>query len=242
MKKIITIIAATLSVCVLWAQHEVGLGLGTAHLLGDFGGGPGRGSIFIKDLDLQSTKSSASLFYRYNFLKILAMRGQFTYAGLSSSDIYSADQSRFDRGLSSKTKLMDLSIQVEVHFIALKHCHGFLRASPYIAAGLGFSRANTSIAGQGGEGLPLNELQYINNSGLVSAVNIPFAVGLKIKTAKQVAIGLEASYRMAFTDRLDNYIRQQNDHFIFLQTQVSYVFCKGGIAKGTNKEVRCPAY
>lgn len=241
MKKLIAIGAATLCVCVLWAQHEVGLGFGTAHLLGDFGGGLGRGTIFIKDLDPQSTKPSASLFYRYNFLKILAMRGQFTYAGLSSNDIYSAEQSRFERGLNSKTRLMVLSVQIEVHLLPLKPCRGSLRVSPYIAAGLGVLRANPNIMGQGGEGFSTNESQYINDSGLVSAVNIPFAAGVKIKTAKKVTIGLEASYRMAFTDRLDNYIRQQNDHFIFLQTQVSYVFCRG-VGGGRNKEVRCPTY
>lgn len=228
--------------CVLWAQHEVGIGLGSAHLLGDFGGGLGRGSIFIKDLDLQSTKPSASLFYRYNFFKVLAIRGQFTYAGLSSNDIYSADQSRFDRGLNSKASLMDLSAQIEVHFIPLKPCRGSLRASPYIATGLGFLRATPSIAGQEGEGFSPNELQYINDSGLETALNIPFAAGLKIKTAKKIIISLEASYRMAFTDRLDNYMRQQSDHFIFIQTQVSFMFCRAGGLGRRNKEFGCPSY
>ena len=242
MKKLITIIALTLSLSGLRAQHEIGIGLGTAHLLGDFGGGRGRGTIFIKDLDLQSTKPSASLLYRYNFFKVLAVRGQFTYAGLSSNDIYSAEQSRFDRGLNSKTSLMDLSVQIEIHFIPLNPCSRPLHVSPYITTGLGFLRANPSIGGQGDEGFSPNELRYIKDGGPVSVLNIPFAAGLKIKTAKNVIIGLEASYRMAFTDRLDNYMRQQNDHFIFVQTQVSYLFCKEGGFRGANKEVRCPAY
>lgn len=242
MNKLITIAVLTLSIYGLRAQQEAGIGFGTAHLMGDFGGGLGQGTIFIKDLDLQSTKPSLSLFYRYNFLEILAVRGQFTYAGLSSNDIYSADQGRFNRGLNSKASVMDLSAQIEIHFIPLKPCRGSLRVSPYISVGLGFLRANPNITGQGGEGLSSNEFQYINDSGLVSALNIPFAAGLKLKTRKKVIISLEASYRMALTDRLDNYIRQQNDHFVFIQTQVSYVFCRGGGFSGMNKEVRCPAY
>lgn len=242
MKKLITITAVLLGIISLQAQHEIGIGLGTSHLLGDFGGGPGEGTLFIKDLDLKSTQPSASLFYRYHFAKVLALRGQFLYAGLSSNDLYSAEQNRFDRGLNSKASLMDLSAQLELHFIPLRLCSGKTRVSPYIAGGIGFARANPTIGGQGEEGFAAEELQYIDDSGPVSALNIPMAMGVKVKTPKNVVIGLEASYRMAFTDRLDNYVRQNNDHLLFIQAQVSYVFCKGGGAGKMSKEMRCPTY
>lgn len=242
MKKLIIILAVLLATISLQAQHEVGIGLGTSHLLGDFGGGPGRGTIFLKDLDLQSTKPSVSLFYRYHFLKVLALRGQFLYAGLASNDVYSAEQGRFDRGLNSQTALMDLSGQLEIHFIPLKVCCGKTRVSPYVAVGVGLLRANPAIGGQEVEGFSAAELQYIDESGPFTALNIPLAAGLKIKTPKRVIIGLEASYRMAYTDRLDNYVRQNNDHFLLIQAQVSYVFCKGGGAGKMSKEMRCPTY
>ena len=130
MKKLITITAFLLGMICLQAQHEIGIGLGSSHLLGDFGGGLGEGTLFIKDLDLKSTKPSSSLFYRYSFAKVLAVRGQLTYAGLASNDLYSGDESRFNRGLNSTAGILDLSAQLEIHFIPSRLCSGKIKVLP----------------------------------------------------------------------------------------------------------------
>ncbi len=224
------------------AQHEVGLSLGTSHLLGDFGGGPGQGTIFLKDLDLRSTAPSVGLFYRYNFAKRLALRAQFLYSGLNSNDAYSESLDRASRGLQSKGTLMDLSAQFEFHFIPLNLCSGTTRFTPYVAGGIGVSQFSTAVSANNLEGIPASEQQYIQGDGSGIALNLPISVGLKLKTKKNVVLGLETSYRMAFTDELDSYVRQNNDHFFFVNANVSYVFCKGGGRGKVSKDMRCPTY
>ena len=223
------------------AQHELGFSLGSSHLLGDFGGGPGKGTIFLKDLDFQSTQVSAGVFYRYNFLKVLAIRGQFLYGGLNSNDAYSANEARFSRGLTSRSPLLDLSTQLELHFIPLQLCSPNFKVSPYIAGGIGVSRFNPTVGSSDDEGIANSELQYIDESGGM-ALNIPMSFGIKMKTKKQLIIGLETSYRMSFTDKLDAYVRQENDQFFFINANLSYVFCKGGGSGKMSREMRCPTY
>lgn len=225
----------------LQAQHELGVTLGTSHLLGDFGGGPGNGTIFLKDIDLQSTQPDFGIFYRYNFAKVLAIRGQFIYGGLNGNDLYSANSFRYDRGLLSKSSLYDLSAQMELHFVPLKFCSGTFRFSPYIAGGVALSKTSPSLSAVSSEGIPSGELQYIDESGNGLSLNIPLAFGVKLKTKKNVVIGLETSYRMTFTDKLDHYVRQQNDQFLLVNASVSYVFCKGGSGK-MSREMQCPTY
>lgn len=239
------LILAVLVLCLgfgVQAQQEIGISLGSSHLLGDFGGGPGNGTIFLKDLDFQSTQPSLGVFYRYNFAKVLALRAQFLYGGLSSNDLYSANDSRFVRGLSSKSSLMDLSTQFELNFIPLQLCSPTFKVTPYIAGGIGVTKVNPTVRSSNNEGIAPSELQYIDESGNGIAMNIPMSFGIKMKTKKQVIVGIETSYRMSFTDKLDGYVRQQNDQFFFINANVSYVFCKGNGGGKMSKQMRCPTY
>ena len=210
----------------IFAQHEVGISLGTSHLLGDFGGGPGTGSLFIKDIDLKSTRPSVGLFYRYNFAKFLSARAQFIYGQLHSNDLFSEESFRKSRALISKSNVFDGSLQLEFNFIPLKFCSSKARFSPYVAVGIGLAGVNAAVSSSNIEGIPNTENQYIQ-SGSALAVNIPMTAGVKYKMKQNVVFGLETSYRMAFTDKLDNYVRQENDHFFFVSATVSYVFCTG---------------
>lgn len=242
MKRVIIISLLSILSLGLSAQHELGLSLGSSHLLGDFGGGPGKGTIFVKDIDLRSSRPALGLFYRYNFAKFLALRAEFTYASLSSNDKYSANEARYDRGLRSSSSLLDLSGLIEFNFIPLKACCGKFKFTPYVASGIALSRLNPSLEANSSEGISPDELQYISDNGKRLALNLPIVFGLKFKTKKQLILGLEASYRMAFTDELDNYVRQQNDQFFLLSAKLSYVFCNNGGSGKMSREMKCPTY
>lgn len=235
MKKLILAIFVVLASHQLFAQHEVGVSLGTSHLLGDFGGGPGVGTIFLKDVDMQSTRPSVGLFYRYNFVKFLGVRAQFLYGQLHSNDLFSEENSRFKRGFASKSSILDGSVQLEFNMNPLKFCSGKARFSPYVAAGIGLTHANAVVSSVNPESIPAGESQYLQ-PGSVFAFNIPMTLGVKYKMKNNIVLALEGSYRMAFTDKLDAYVRQENDHFFFLSANVSYVFCKG------KKTQKCATY
>lgn len=236
MKNLLVLIVFVCASSQIFAQHEVGISLGTSHLLGDFGGGPGVGTIFLKDIDLKSTRPSVGIFYRYNFAKFFSARGQFMFGQLNSNDLYSQESFRFSRGLSSKSNAFDGSLQLEFNFIPLQFCSGKARFSPYIAAGIGLTSLNPIVSSSNAEGIPNTETQYIN-AGNVLALNIPMTAGAKYKLKNNIVLALEGSYRLAFTDKLDNYVRQQNDHFLFVSATVSYVFCKG-----KKQNSRCATY
>lgn len=243
MKKMSLILLCLILGVGLKAQHELGLSLGTSHLLGDFGGGPGQGTIFLKDLDLKATRPEVGVFYRYNFARFFAVRAQFIYGSFYSNDIYSGSQDRYDRGMQSKTVLYDLSTQFEFHFVPLNLCCNTTRVSPYIAGGVGLLKVNPETTnGDTESGIAAEELQFMNTDGNPIVLNLPLSFGLKIKTPKQVIIGLEGSYRITLSDKLDNYIRQQNDHYLFVNANVSYVFCKNKGGGRMSKDMSCPAF
>lgn len=240
MKKLSIILIVLIATMGVKAQHEIGIGLGTTHFLGDLGGGPGNGTIFLKDIDLRATRPSVGVFYRYNFAKVLAVRTELLYGMLYGNDAYSEEASRFARQLQANASVFDVTVQLEVHFIPLQFCSGKARFSPYVAAGVGVAMATPQISSNSSEGIPATELQYIQNDKPFT-FTIPISAGIKYKLKKNIVLGLEASYRLAFTDQLDAYVRQQKDQYFFVQAKVSYVFCKGKGGK-ISKDVKCPTY
>lgn len=180
MKKGIILLSVLMLGLGMKAQHELGIGLGTAHLFGDFGGGPGNGTLFIKDLDLRATRPSVSVFYRYNFAKVLAVRAQLLYGHLYSNDKFSGNDSRFVRQLNSTSSVLDASVQAEVNFIPLRYCCGIPRFSPYIAAGVGISHINTQIASNEAEGIPTTETQYIDEKHSIGYFKYTYSIRCKV--------------------------------------------------------------
>ena len=224
------------------AQHEIGVSIGTSHLLGDFGGGVGDGSVFVKDIDFQSAKPAFGLFYRYNFLKFLAFRGQFLYGSLSGSDAYTPNPFRSERGLASKSPVFDFNAQLEFNFIPLKFCNGKFGATPYLASGIGWAKVNPTIYGINDEGIDPAENEFIGDNDNQSSLTIPLSLGMKFKTKKNIIIGVEASHRIFLEDNLDNYYRQENDQYFFLTANISYVFCNKNRLGRINKQGACPAF
>jgi len=211
------------------AQHEIGASIGASNLLGDFGGGVGNGSMFVKDIDIKSFRPAFGVFYRYNFFKVLALRGQFLYGRLYGNDEYSENEFRYARGLITKSPVLDLTAQVEVNFIPIQYCRNKIGFTPYIAAGIGFAKVNPNMSTVNGEAIPvaLEDYTFIGDNSDKTAITVPLAVGVKFVTKKNVVLALETSHRVVVKDNLDNYFRQENDQYFFVNAMVSYVFCKG---------------
>lgn len=241
MKKLLVLLVfPLLFVSTATAQHEIGVSLGTSNLLGDFGGGPGNGTLFIKDIEPTLFKPAFGAFYRYNFLKVFGIRGQLLYGTLASDDELSQNDARYARGLNSTSPVIDGTVQLEFNFIPIKYCQYKNSFTPYLAGGIGVSHTRPVIGERADDidNIAL-EAEFIEASGAKMGMNIPVSFGLKYKVKKSWMFSAEATYRMSFTDNLDLYDRQQNDAYFFLTANVSYIFCKGGgIAKG----VSCPAF
>ncbi|MGB1247924.1 MAG: DUF6089 family protein [Chitinophagales bacterium] len=238
MKNLFITICLMFCISEIAAQHEIGVSVGTSHLLGDFGGGPGNGTIFIKDIDIATTRPAFGVFYRYNFAKFLALRGQFLYGTLYSNDKFSENSSRNVRQLQSTSPVFDLNAQFEFNFIPLRLCDYGMRFSPYIAGGIGIAKTNPKLSSNNGN-IQDTEYQYIKSGAKNTAITFPISVGLKLKTKKKILLGLEVSHRIVLEDDLDNYVRQENDQYFFMTFNMSYIFCKRG---KSNSIYACPKF
>ena len=244
MRTLLILLAATLSLSALAQKHEAGITLGTTNLLGDFGGGPGDGTIFVQDIDIQSFRFGAGVFYRFTPHPNISLRGQLTYLGLSGSDDLTSNRFRFARGLSASGSAIDVMAMVEWNILKLPVCQYKNGFTPVLGAGIGFGSFNTSLEHRSGVDpftgdvgqLPSNQefmVQDAGNSGVV----IPVSLGFKYNIRANWMLGLETVYRFSLTDEIDRYVRQQKDQYFMIGTTVSYVFCKGGTGR-----MKCPTY
>ena len=196
----------------LHKKWEGGLMLGQSGYLGDLN----KSDIFSKD-----PKFSAGLLGRYHFNRSLALRGALTFGNLSGSDANYSD--RQGRGFKTKSPLTDLSAIVEWDFLGKKRYRydstafqvRFKRTlSPYLFTGLAlaFTSPKADFTGTAStldvfrQGAIQDAAAKYSNSNFV----IPFGVGLRYDLTENWVLGLEAGFRLAFSDYLDGISKGAN--------------------------------
>ena len=223
-------------------SHEIGINLGAGNLLGDFGGGPDQGTIFIKDIDWNQSQPTAGIYYRLNTNTRWSFKAGALYGNLTSTDDESQNQVRYDRGLSSKASMLDFALQVEFHFLQLEPCSRRSSISPYIGAGVGGMYYKPTISHRSGNAIGPTTLEgygevhsYVVDSAKQLYYNIPVTVGFKYNLKRNWVFGLDVSYRLTTIDDLDLYVNQENDHYFYGLLSIGYAFCGKG-----DKQYRCP--
>ena len=196
----------------LHKKWEGGLMLGQSGYLGDLN----KSDIFSKD-----PKFSGGLLGRYHFNRSWALRGALTFGSLSGSDANYSD--RQARGFKTKSPLTDLSAIVEWDFLGKKRYRydstafqvRFKRTlSPYLFTGLGlaFTSPKPDFTGTAStldnfrQGAIQDATAKYSNTNFV----IPFGVGLRYDLSENWVLGLEAGFRLAFSDYLDGISKGAN--------------------------------
>jgi hypothetical protein len=75
------------------------------------------------------------------------------------------------------------------------------------------------------------QLKDPNDNYKRSSLGLPLAVGFKLNATQRLALNLQATYIMAFTDRLDNVKMGKSDSYIFANVSIEYKFYKKPKAK-----------
>lgn len=214
--------------------YEAGISLGPMNSLTDVGGRNGRGTRGPKDLNLKSTTFYGSLYGLASFKHFLALRLEGTVGRIKSEDsllksgkINNGAIGRYNRNLSFRSPIYELSLTAEVHPIDLfgnADPEDYPPAlSPYLIAGVGFFHFNPQ-ANLDGKWIDLRPLhtegegftEYPNvKEYKLNQLNVPYGVGLSFQATSNFNLRLEYITRYTFTDYLDDVHGRYIDPAIF---------------------------
>ena len=204
-------------------KFEIGLGLGPMLFLGDLGGGLGKGTYFVKDVNFPVTKMQKGLFINYYPQEWIGFRMAANHGVIEGADSLikesgGAESYRYNRNLHFKSTILEAYAAVEfyptVFFEEYEGLQGKLR--PYGLLGLGMVKfkpqtqyyANGTtrwvdleplrIEGQGMDEYP-DRPRYS-----LTAMEIPMGAGVKWYVKENMYIGMEILHRKTFTDYMDD--------------------------------------
>lgn len=166
---------------------------------------------------------AASAIARFPLNPRMAVKTQFTYFPMKGSTkttaFYPATTlNATDQQLDYKVNdaIYDLSALFELHFLPYgyeKNYQGNFRITPYIQAGLGLAY------GPAGESF---------------TINIPLGIGLKYKIAPRLNLGLDWTFHLSLSDKLDGLDApvgiestefRNKDHYTAIQLTLTYDLC-----------------
>lgn len=207
------------------ARYEIGFNTGPSFFLGDLGGHRGKGTRFIKDLNLPLTQIMVGVFATYYPNKWLGIRGAAQYGKISGADNLITTKGRNElyrrqRNLDFRSKIAEAYIAAEVFpfMLLYKNQPDFApRLLPYAVLGIGYFHFNpqgslTDANGKKmwyylrplhteGEGFP----EYPKRKEYsLSQINFPMGLGLKYYISNRINVSLEILLRKSLTDYIDD--------------------------------------
>lgn len=207
------------------ARYEVGINVGPSFFLGDLGGHRGKGTRFIKDLNLPLTEIMTGVFGTCYPNKWLGIRVAAQYGKISGADRVITTKGndelyRKQRNLDFRSNIAEAYVAAEVFpfMLLYKNEPDFApRLLPYGVIGIGYMHFNpqgslTDANGKKtwyylrplhteGEGFP----EYPQRKEYsLSQVNFPMGLGLKYYISNRVNVSLEILLRKSLTDYIDD--------------------------------------
>lgn len=205
MKKAAFILLALLFSTGIFAQRsEIGVMGGISYYMGDIN----TSKLFYKP------NFMGGIVYRYNFNPRWAFKMNAIYGKIEGDD---KDFGNI-RNLNFRSRIVDLSAQIELNFLPYFTGSKKARVAPYIFTGLALFSFNpqTDYVDPLTKETQTVDLQPLSTEGQGTIANpnvgtysltqlaVPFGLGCKISLSKIVCLGFEWSYRMTFTDYLDD--------------------------------------
>ena len=204
-------------------RQEVIFGLGMANFLGELGGRDAIGTDYSPaDLEMALTRPAAMAGYRYRLTRNWAARGEVNYLRVWGDDKRTAEPFRHNRNLYFRSNIFEFSANIEYAFIYdkkgnkyhIKHTFKQRKRNTsvygYVFTGIAAFYFNPKAKYQGtwlalqplgteGQGIVPGTKKYSRIS-----FAIPLGFGIKVKLNDQWNVGMEANYRVTFTDYIDD--------------------------------------
>lgn len=206
---------------VIW---EAGINVGPSFFLGDLGGNAGKGTRFLKDVNLQFTNIMKGVFIAAYPSDIFGVRFAFQTGTLEGDDAAiktkGVDESwRKQRNLDFKTNITEAYIGAEIFplMILARFSERSPRMRPYGVLGVGAFRFNPQgsltdasgnkkwydlhplkIEGQGMKEYPESKPYKLTQ------FNVPLGAGIKYYLSDRMNVSFEVLDRITFTDYVDD--------------------------------------
>lgn len=210
------------------AQLEIGFGAGASIYLGDLGGSLHNGAYKIWDIDYQSIRGMGQAFVRMPINKKLKAKVNFAFASISGNDVYAGNVDIYNRGMSMKGELSQLSGTVDFDLSKKHEIYGIV--------GIGYLRYSPVVY-QNDESIILSDSRYHN-----ACFSIPLGIGFKVADVGQNAkIALEMVTHYVNSDWVDGIAgpnSYSNDNFIF--ATMNYSVLIGNKGKSAPSELKQP--
>lgn len=217
--------------------QEIGFTVGPMVFLGDLGGHAGKGTTFIKDYNMNTTKLAFGAYYAAYPAPYLGFRLSLNYGNIegSDADIKPAggdEETRLGRNLDFRSSILEGSLMAEVYptvFLEDDPDDVAGRLRPYGVIGLGLFHFNP----QGSYHDPVTgdtywvNLQPLHTEGegfaeypdrknyKLTQMNIPIGVGIKYFLSDNVNLSFEIIHRKTFTDYIDDVSTKYIDPSLF---------------------------
>ncbi|MGN6195940.1 MAG: hypothetical protein ACTHOB_13445 [Ginsengibacter sp.] len=207
------------------ARFEVGVNVGPDFFLGDLGGHRGKGTRFIKDLNLPLTEMMAGVFATLYPSEWLGIRLAAQYGKISGNDDLITTRGTWElyrkqRNLDFRSNLAEVYVAGEIFplmFLNKNREDYKPRLRPYGVIGVGYFHFNpqgslTDANGKKtwyylrplhteGEGFP----EYPDRKEYsLNQINIPSGVGIKYYITQRINVSFEILLRKSFTDYIDD--------------------------------------
>ena len=211
-------------------KWEAGINFGPSFFLGDLGGNAGKGTPFLKDLNLEFTKLMKGVYITMYPNKWLGFRLAASLTYLEADDAIINTNGinelwRKQRNLDFKTNIWEANLCAEIFPTMIFSNEDYEpRLRPYGLIGIGVFHFNPQgslkdAAGNKswyylhplrteGEGMP--EYPYSKPYNLTQ-INIPLGGGLKYYVSDRVNVSMEVLYRKTFTDYIDDVSKKYID-------------------------------
>ena len=218
-------------------RYEVGGGLGVTQVFGDLGGTVSEKNWFgLKDIQIDETRLAFDSYARYRLDPVYSLKLNL-FMGLVSANEKDLN-SRNNRDISFKTKLLEFSLQGEYSFIAeerrYKSAAMFNRRgmiNNYMSVGAyGFLGIGAVVSFPKVVFGPERLEQLIHETDDIRGTNvapvIPFGIGLKYIISDRWLVNAELGYRIPFTDYIEGFkqmtFSKHNDLYYFVNINIGY--------------------
>lgn len=203
---------------------EAGIGVGPLFFLGDLGGNMGKGTTFIKDVNIPTTNFAKGAYVNIYPAEWIGFRLAFNSGRLEGADSLISDKGgwetyRKSRNLHFRSKLTELYAGMELYpTYFLERYDGLAgKLRPYGIIGVGLFRFNPQALYYSpngtsrwvdlqplrteGQGMPEYPNQQVYK---LTQLEIPMGLGIKYYLTDDFYLGFEVLHRKTFTDYIDD--------------------------------------
>lgn len=200
---------------------EVGASVGLMNSLTDIGGHKGLGQRYLKDLNVNTSQFSGSIYAAALYKNQIGFRVEYTRGKITGADsllkkdLGTPSDPRYDRNLSFRSPISEITAILELYptyiFRRFDAESSPPKASPYLMIGIGYFHFNpqTKYKGQWVDIQPLRLegqgfTQYPDRAQFsLSQTNIPMGLGVKYELNPKFNLRAEFLFRKLHTDYLD---------------------------------------